>query len=213
MKPVIVFFLLFLISVTAQNQEIFTPNLSSFSKSALLEAQQNIRVNYMSSEEQNVIFYMNLVRLQPKVFLESILLPYVKLYKIEGNSYVKSLIKDLKKSKSVRVLTPKEDLFLVAKKHRVDIGKNGFTGHIGSNHNTFRKRASKIMRVYDGAGECIGFGYDSAIQNVIELLIDIGIPSLGHRKTILNGEYNFAGASIGYHRDYDSCCVIDYGIQ
>lgn len=212
MKSVSAIFLLFFITTLGKSQETFTPNLSSFSKSTLTKARANTPVSYMTEEEQDVIFYMNLVRLQPKAFLETILLPYVKYYDMEDDSYVKSLIIDLEKAKSVRTLRPKEDLFQVAKKHREDIGENGLTGHTGTSQKTFRKRMSKVMRVYQGAGECIVFGYNSAIQNVIELLIDSGIPNLGHRKTILNNDYNVASVSIGYHRDYNACCVIDYGI-
>ena len=58
--------------------------------------------------------------------------------------------------------------------------------------------------------ENIGFGYQSAFENVIELLIDLDVPSLGHRKTILNARFNYAGVSMGYHSDYGTCCVIDY---
>ena len=206
---IVIFLISFLPGIIAAQ---FVPNLSGFSKSTLSKARADLKVNYMTLEEQNVIFYMNLVRLQPKIFLETIVRPYIKEYEMENNSFAKSLIKDLKKSKSVGVLKPKKDLFEVAEKHRMDIGENGILGHVGSNHNTFKKRAAGIMRVYDGAGECIGFGYDSAIQNVIELLIDKGVRSLGHRKTILNGEYNWASSSIGYHSNYGSCCVIDYGI-
>lgn len=212
MRVIILFSLFLQISLGVFSQGSFIPDLTGFSSNTLIKAKENTNVKYMTTEEQDVIFYMNLVRLAPKTYLETILIPYITYNELEKNPYVKSLIRDLKRAKPVREISAKSDLAKMAKRHRVDIGNNGISSHTGSKHQTFKKRSKGLMRSYYGMAENIGFGYNSAFENVIELLIDSDVPSLGHRKTILNGQFNCSGVSMGYHSDYGTCCVVDFGI-
>ncbi|MNE94399.1 hypothetical protein D3C80_1923560 [compost metagenome] len=62
------------------------------------------------------------------------------------------------------------------------------------------------------SGENLSFGFSSGLGNVCMLLIDKGVPDLGHRKMILNTSYqlNTVGISIQPHKTYRYCAVIDF---
>lgn len=212
MQKIITIFVFLGFQILGFSQKDFIPDLSGFSKSTLKKARANDDITYMTDAEKEVVFYMNLVRMEPQVFLETIVRPYVKEYFPNKNYYVNTLIADLKKARSIRPIEMKQDLYKIAYNHRVDIGKNGINGHTGSKGKTFTKRTKSALKTYYGTSENIGFGYFSPIENVLELLIDVGVKSFGHRHTILSDKYTNCGVSIGSHAYYQECCVIDYGI-
>ena len=63
----------------SEGQTIFNPQLSNFAPQTLTAAMGDVPVEFMNGEEQKVVFYMNLVRLEPQVFLKDVLRPYVCL--------------------------------------------------------------------------------------------------------------------------------------
>jgi uncharacterized protein YkwD len=64
---------------------------------------------------------------------------------------------------------------------------------------------------YYHVGENCSYGYDQAIDIVISLLIDEGVPDMGHRKNTLNDQFNSVGVAIRPHKEYRVNCVIDFG--
>jgi uncharacterized protein YkwD len=163
--------------------------------------------DYYSEEEKKVVFFMNIARLDGTLFAETILDEYVKANNIENNSYLKSLYRDLKKVKDLTPLIPEEDLTSIAQGHAVESGKTGHTGH-----KNFSKRFEPFMgSVYTNVAENCSYGYSTAVDIVITLLIDDGIKNLGHRKNILNPEFNSVGVAIRGHKTYRYNCVIDFG--
>ena len=54
------------------------------------------------------------------------------------------------------------------------------------------------------------YDMDTARAVVIELLIDDGNPTRGHRANIFNPSYKLAGLSVGEASTFGSRCVIDY---
>jgi hypothetical protein len=162
--------------------------------------------NYMTDEEKEVIFYLNLVRLEPKLFSETFLKRYLDSSKTQ-NSYSRSLKKTLEKTASMDALIPQKKLFQIAKPHAIKFGKEGKTGHAD-----FPQRIKNVASNYSGyMGENCDYGEHSALQIVMELLIDDGIKDLGHRENILNPKYHYVGVSIQPHKRYVSSCVIDFG--
>ncbi len=161
---------------------------------------------YLTEEEKEVIFYINLVRLNPKLFLET----YVKKYleeTEEKDTYTKSLQKALSSTKAMDALKPAKDLFGVAKAHAIDFGKAGKTGH-----GNYDLRIKKIRNNYHGSmGENCDYGAYTPLTIVMRLLIDENVESLGHRENILDREYKFIGVSIQPHERYQSNCVMDFG--
>lgn len=161
---------------------------------------------FLQSEEKEVIMITNLVRLYPQLFLQRILIPVVaENSSYEENSYFKSLIRDLQSQKPLPALQPDEALTRLARDFAVSSGKKGFIGH-----GDFDRRMKKIQCM-GWKGENINYGADNPLDIVIQLLIDNNVPSLGHRKNLLDASYRFIGVGIAPHRsEYRTVCVMDF---
>lgn len=59
-------------------------------------------------------------------------------------------------------------------------------------------------------GESISVGCISALEVMLQLLIDDGSKSRSHRNNILNPEFNYLGCFTGDHKNFDKVTVIDY---
>ena len=169
--------------------------------------------DYLTAEEKGVIFYINLVRVNPNLFAKTYLRNYLDTAAIEKSIYLESLIKELESMSSIDVVEPKYDLYEEARKHATDMGIQGKTGHISLKGESYGKRASKLSNRYLMALENCQYGYSDALSIVIDLLIDEDIPDLSHRKSLLNKEVKYVGASIRKHKVYGYNCVIEMGYE
>jgi hypothetical protein len=66
---------------------------------------------------------------------------------------------------------------------------------------------SKLKKHY--YGECCDYGHNDALEIVLSLLIDEGIPSLGHRDVCLSN-YVKLGVAIQPHKRYGTNTVLDF---
>lgn len=168
-----------------------------------------VNSEYLNEEEQKVVLFMNMARYDGSLFEETFLNTYLKDNNMEMSKYVKSLIRDLKKTSGLLPLQIEEDLTAVAQGHAKKTGKAGRVGHQG-----FNKRFEPLMgNPYNHVGENCSYGYEKAIDIVLSLLIDEGISDVGHRKNILGEGFNSVGVAIRSHKDYRVNCVIDFGRQ
>jgi uncharacterized protein YkwD len=90
--------------------------------------------------------------------------------------------------------------------------KSSETGH-GSGHLTMAKRIQRQGRWSVAIGEAISYGpyvADRGRDVIAQLIVDDGVPSRGHRKTIYDQDYRLAGVSCGPHPTFEMACVIDF---
>ncbi len=160
--------------------------------------------SYLSETEKEIIILANLARINPKLFSKTFLLQYITDNNLLENTYVKSLRKTLKRMKRKHTFIPDEVMFNLAKSHAVWSGKKGRIGH-----QNFSKRSKKSG--YNYFAENCQYGYNTSLEIYFELLIDDGIPSLGHRENFLSPNTKYIGVSIQPHKKYDYNCVIDFG--
>ena len=59
-------------------------------------------------------------------------------------------------------------------------------------------------------GENIALGTDSADAIVIQMIVDDGIPSRGHRGNVMNEEYHVVGICVGAHSKFKHVCIVDF---
>ena len=170
-------------------------------------------IGYLSMEEKSVIFYLNLVRINPSLFAETYLKTYLDTAPIKQTIYLKSLLKELKTMKPVDVLAPQFDLFDVAKNHATEMGMHGKSGHVSLGGENFESRAIELSKRYQKAFENCQYGYSDGLSIIIDLLIDEDIPDLSHRKSILDRQVKYIGTAIRKHKVYRYNCVIELGYQ
>jgi hypothetical protein len=196
--------------LSAQNDRLFSDDELEKSNTAA-------NVDYLTSEEKDVIRYMNLARMDGVKFFNSYVQQFVDRYNAEytpkikpNNSYLKSLKSDLNKIKNLPLLFPNEKLCKVSLYHAKDMGKSGNTGHNSSNGNSVSKRMLKFLGTEYYLSENCDYGFDKGLDIVCHLLIDNGVSSLGHRVNMLNNQQRFVGVSIWSHKVYNFNCVIDF---
>ncbi len=161
-------------------------------------------VDYLSEEEKQVVLFTNLARWDGLLFVSTFMHTYMENRK--PTRYSRSLIRDLKKVKGLQPLWHEYDLYEAAKGHAIESGKSGHAGH-----RNFDRRFKPLLGKYNLVAENCAYGFDKAMDIVIQLLIDEDVPNLGHRKNMLNPEFNSTGVSIQPHKKYNHNCVISYG--
>ncbi len=166
-------------------------------------------IEYLNDEEKKVILFMNLARNNGPLFAETFLDAYVAENQTEKSSYLRSLYKDLKKVSGLTPLLPEKDLTALAQNQTKKTGESGRVGH-----SDFKKRFEPVMgNPYNHVGENCSYGYKTAIDIVITLLIDENVKDLGHRHNTLSEGFNSVGVAIRSHKKYRVNCVIDFGRQ
>ena len=166
--------------------------------------------SYLSEQEKQVIFLCNLARMDGALFAATYLAQHTP--NDPSNWYIASLYRDLQFVKGRQPLYPDKRLYATAAYHAADMGRNGRTGHTSSDGTDFADR------VYGGLGEktyiaencSYGYNNDQAINIVVQLLVDANVPSLGHRKNILNPDLSAIGVAIAPHSTYEYMCVMDF---
>ncbi len=201
---------------TTQSKEQRYKNIvpTLFSSEEIKSANTAANVTYLTEEEKKVIMFTNLARLDGKRFADDFGGRYVEITGLTpSNSYVVSFYEDLAKIKGLQMLEPSQALCEAAAYHAEDLGKHGLTGHDSSDGTSFGDR---IKRFFPTAGFwlencCYGTYANIAIVDVLQLLVDNNVSSLGHRKNILNEEMTHIGVAIRDHQsNYKYNCVQDF---
>jgi len=159
---------------------------------------------YMSTDEKEVVYILNLLHSNPKLFANTVVVKYPgfmnKSYLKDVAEY-KSLLDTLRNVKALPLLYPDSLCFESAKCHAMSAGKVAYVGHV---RKTDECKAKKRHQ-----GECCQYGYKDALSIVMALLIDQGVSSLGHRFLCLS-DYGHVGVSIQPHAGYGHNSVIDF---
>lgn len=180
--------------------------LLSFDKKTLEAANTAKSVSYLVDDEKKLIFYGNLARLNPALFLEKIVTPYTQN---DESEYVTSLKDDLKKMSPIHPHIPYKPLAEAAKFHAEDMGKAGNIGHTSTDGTSFGNRLKKYVKM-SGMAENCSYGKEKPIDILMQLLIDEGVANKGHRISILSPNYYSIGVSIKPHKTYRFNAVQDF---
>lgn len=173
--------------------------------------------------ERAVVQEMSDARVRPKAYAKYLreLRPYfegtlwsrpgrVPLRTEEGRAALDEAIAFLESARPVGPLRFNEGLARAARLHARDIGPKGSIEHTGSDGSRLTDRLNRLGRWQGLIAENISAGEDEARQVVIQLLIDDGVASRGHRKNLFNPDLHQAGAGSAPHREYRTVTVIDY---
>jgi len=163
----------------------------------------------LSALEKQVIQHINLVRLFPKQYFLLYADSMAKVFEIETfHAHYASLQTTLTGMQPVGIVFSSENLNKMAADLAADIGPAGIVGHTDSKKRTFQKRI-ELYGVKGYSAENIEFGGADALGIVFSWLFDLHTPSLGHRETLLNATYKYAGVKHGTHKTYKTCTVLD----
>ncbi|MEP6467800.1 MAG: hypothetical protein ABJB05_15930 [Parafilimonas sp.] len=160
---------------------------------------------YLTKSEKEVIYVLNLIRSYPALFCKTVLKKYPEtsgqLYLAEDSFYFLSLVNELETMQPVNILMPDNACFISAKAHAY---YSGITAYVGHERKSPDSRAKKHFY-----GECCEYGHSDPVDIILALLIDEGIPSLGHRIVSFTN-YTKVGVSIQPHKKYGKNTVLDF---
>jgi hypothetical protein len=142
--------------------------------------------------------------MNPLLFAQTVLPKYPSIAQQEWVSNLdnyKSLIDTLLVLPPVNLLKPDLKCYQSAYCHASSCSKEGLMGHD-------RKTKECELKTYYN-GECIDYGYQNPLDIIMHLLIDEGVPSLGHR-LICIGSYSGIGVSLQKHKGYEYSTVLDF---
>jgi uncharacterized protein YkwD len=171
-----------------------TYDLSKWDPEKLRLANTATEADYLTEQEKKIYFYLNLMRQEPQLFSETFLQDLFNKKDYTNTS----LLSKLRRMKPLPLLYPDSVLYELALCHARESGRTGNVGHTRTG-------------CKDGYwAECCQYGYDDAIDIVLALLIDRGVPSFGHRN-ILTSRYKLMGVSIQPHKKFKFNSVLDFG--
>jgi uncharacterized protein YkwD len=180
-------------------------------------------VAYLTENEKDVILEINKARSNPARYAEQYVKPLLSRFSgndvdlpgemtirtNEGPRAVQECIAAMRTQVPRSALSPSRALSLAARDHVRDTGPGGIVGHRGTDGSMPSDRVHR----YDAglyAGENIDYGFQTARTVVVQLLVDDGVASRGHRENIMRPEYALIGVSVGGHKVYAWMCVIDF---
>jgi Cysteine-rich secretory protein family len=171
---------------------------------------RNAITKTLTTEQLDVLYTCNVLRLKPQYFLDSFVTPFMKAHdELLGPNW-KSLQKDLKKANPLKAFTPHSLLFKTATAHAKDLSSTGKLSHNSSNGDDFFTRITK-SGLQGCAGENINYATNNtAAEAVILLMLDNGVPNLGHRKALLNPDYLSIGVALATFKS-GKVLVQDFG--
>jgi len=181
-----------------QNQSVTDEYYNSLQNSCNFKDTNSAKnTKYLSSSERELIYWLNCARLNPTKFCMQYIYP---LYlRDPNNEYLATLMDYMLTMKPVPALYPNEVLFQSAKCHAESMGKAGLIGH---------KRLDGCTSKF--SGECCSYGLSKPLDIVLQLLVDKGVTSLGHRYICL-GFYSKIGVSQMPHKGFGTNVVLDFG--
>jgi hypothetical protein len=162
-------------------------------------------VKYLSPTEKEIIYVLNLIRLYPQQFNKTVVAKWPthtdEAY-LATNNYYTSLVTLLDKMQPVGILNADSLSWISAKCHAISSGQKGYVGH--------ERQTEPCEKQSKFWGECCHYGHNTALEIVMDLLIDKDVPSLGHRSICLSNSYKAVGVSLKPHTIYRYNTVLDF---
>jgi uncharacterized protein YkwD len=160
--------------------------------------------SFMTAEEQEMVEEINLLRSDPGAYIryvDSYAAKYEKEYSAEDQDFknaVNELKEELKNMQALSRLVPNEKLYNVARMHGLDNKNHNRFEHIGTDKSDpfERVKQSGLKNYIDGKGyfapnENLVGGEDTPRESVVALLIDAGVSSRGHRRALLQPQWEY----------------------
>lgn len=179
--------------------------------------------SYLSGLEKEIVAELNQARTNPALYAELLTATRKyyegKVYKEpgrinlltqEGLKAVDEAIAYLRKQKPIGTLSPAKGLTLAARDHVKDTGPEGLVGHTGKDGSKMTDRISRHGEWLGSCSENISYGEATARGIVLQLIVDDGVASRGHRTNIFNPNSTRVGVAAGAHRQYKVMCVMDF---
>ena len=164
----------------------------------------------LSEVQKEWFYWTNYSRSNPKGFWDSVIAPMITNYPTLKSAHTESLKADLYKTMPLPYVKPNSNLLKVSQAFASELAaKNAPPAHTSPSGSTFsdRMKSSGIVKC---AGENIGYGPLNSVLMLVLLYIDEGVPSLGHRHTLLNPTFAEMGIGVAKYANNNSVVIQDF---
>ena len=160
-------------------------------------------INFMSPDEKAILYYLNKLRTNPVLF------GTLYLNHRKGRKNDNECIEFLKTLTPINPLIANFELYKAAKLHCQDMAISNLTGHLSSNGKNLKDRLEHLDIDINKIGENCSYGITNPLAIVLELLVD-ETDSKGHRRNLLDPEFEIVGTSLEKHPQWNISCVQDF---
>ena len=165
------------------------------------------------SLDSDVLYELNLARTQPQAYAQAL---QDAAYRSRASgayddpaAYAEA-VEFLRRQSPLPPLGVDPALENAALSHADDQGFRGGYGHQGAGGESLGERLRRHGAFASLMAEDISYGYATPREVVLQLIVDSGVPSRGHRANIFNPAFREAGVACGPHRLYGAMCVVDF---
>lgn len=128
----------------------------------------------------------------------------------EGVAAIDEAIAALRRLAPRTPLTVSAGMSRGARDHARDIGPAGAIGHRGLRGSWPTERVNRYGEWRHAMGEAISYGPSTAPEVVVSLIVDDGVPSRAHRRSLLDPAFRVVGVACGPHARYEILCVLTF---
>lgn len=180
------------------------PVAQPVTRDAIVEKWNELQPGYhtLSKHAREFLYWVNYCRRNPQGFWDSVITPNLLVFPPLNGNESTSLKADLIKTGALPMLALNNSLIKVAQLHAFDISaRNAAPSHTSTDGTDFGARMKRAGIKYC-ANENISVTSHGSLIAVLLLYLDIGLPDLGHRKTLLNPDLVETGiGSAPYGKD------------
>lgn len=181
----------------------------------------------MRALEAAIVAEINAMRSDPESFAEDlkrfrsfydgrlITLPdkQTPILSFEGTPAVDEAIAIAQKMTLAPVLTVSAGLSRAAREHAKEQGLAGTIDHSSADGSQPHERMERYGRLGGLSGENIGTGHDVGKWAVVDLFVDDGVSSRGHRVNLIEKKYRVIGVGCHEHTQWRIVCVMDFAAK
>jgi uncharacterized protein YkwD len=73
-----------------------------------------------------------------------------------------------------------------------------------------KERLKKFGKIVTCYGENLSFHCETAMEVILQQIVDDGVPNRGHRENLFNPDFRVVGVFSGPHKDFDSMSTLDF---
>jgi hypothetical protein len=190
-----------------EKNELDTRYAKDWDKPEYRVARTALTSDYLSMEEKEVYYYLNLARLNPPLFAATYATGYEGdngfVHGYEWDERKQSLIEEMENMTALNLIYPDDEMYGLARCFAYEGGQIGLVGH----------DRSQTPCASGYSAECCQYGgTKNGLSIVMWLMIDAGENNadLGHRRIMLSGEYDKMGVSIQPHKTYKFNAVLNF---
>lgn len=189
-------------SITGHSQGVLTLQdkpfefRHTFDTTLLRQLEENSYYKGLSVNEKDLFYWTNYFRQNPKRFYAQIIQEFLNQFPEAKSAYSRSLEVDIKKApENLPLFIPDKGLLNTSREHARDLIKRGnVISHSSSSGKSLSQRLQEAGK-YNCGAENVYVGSNKALESLITLLIDNGVPDKGHRVNLLDSRYGRMGVS------------------